>query len=360
MSADPTSSEAAETEHLIGRLQSLEKEARAAIVASTLDPATLESARFRYLGRKGELSQLLRALASLSDADRRRVGAEGNRVKDALEAAFAEVEARHTAPKVEAIDVTLPGVQPTVGAIHPLTRMTEEICDIFGTLGFSVADGPEIESTWHNFDALNTKDGHPAREPSDTFYLKGLSQPGSRGGPLLLRTHTSPVQIRTLLAQKPPVRILAPGRVYRHDEVDATHTPVFHQVEGLYVDQGVSFAHLKGTLAAFARALFGAETRTRFRPSFFPFTEPSAEVDVTCVFCSGKGCGVCKHEGFIEVMGAGMVHPEELRDVGLDPEMFSGFAFGMGVERLAQLRWGVKEIRDFFLNDQRLLRGFSV
>jgi phenylalanyl-tRNA synthetase alpha chain len=318
--------------------------------------AELEEVRVRFLGRQGELTQLLRSLGSLAAAERPLVGAAANEAKRELEALLERrlVEARETeraeTRRRQRLDLTLPGRRPPLGAIHPLTRVHDEIVTVFAGLGFSVAEGPEIETDYYNFEALNIPADHPARDMQDTFYLPGG---------LLLRTHTSPVQVRTMLARRPPVRIVVPGRVHRRDIPDATHSPVFHQVEGLAVDRHVTMADLKGTLELFAREMFGERSRIRFRPSFFPFTEPSAEVDVLCFLCGGEGCRVCKQSGWLEILGSGMVHPRVLENVGYDPEEFTGWAFGMGIERIAMLKYGVDDIRLFYENDLRFLAQFA-
>jgi phenylalanyl-tRNA synthetase alpha chain len=316
----------------------------------------LEQLRVRYLGKKGLLTQLLRALPTLPPAERPVIGREANEAKAEIEAALArrfevvgqgERRARLAADRV---DLTLPGRRVVRGARHPLSLVLDEIIDVFVGLGFAVADGPEVESDYYNFEALNIPKDHPARDMQDTFYVSE---------DVLLRTHTSPVQIRTMLRQKPPVRIIVPGRVYRRDALDQTHSPVFHQVEGLAVDRDISMGDLRGTLELFARELFGADSRIRFRPSFFPFTEPSAEVDVLCFGCKGAGCRICKASGWLEILGSGMVHPQVLRTVGYDPEEWTGWAFGMGVERVAMLRYGIDDIRLFYENDLRFLEQFS-
>ncbi len=314
----------------------------------------LEEIRVRYLGKKGLLTQLLRTLSALPPAERREVGQDANEAKDRIEATLRErltalrAEERRRALLTGGPDLTLPGRRPLWGRLHPLTKVLDEIIEIFVGLGFAVAEGPEVESDFYNFEALNLPKDHPARDMQDTFYLTDE---------VLLRTHTSPVQIRTMRAQRPPVRIIAPGKVYRRD-ADITHSPMFHQVEGLAVDRQVSMGDLKGTLELFAREMFGPESRIRFRPSFFPFTEPSAEVDVVCFLCRGDGCKVCKLSGWLEILGSGMVHPEVLRRVGYDPEEVTGFAFGMGVERIAMLKYGIDDIRLFFENDLRFLTQF--
>jgi phenylalanyl-tRNA synthetase alpha chain len=314
----------------------------------------LEEARVRYLGKKGALTQLLRALPDLPAAERPAVGREANlakaEIESVLEARLASLERLERRARLAADrpDLTLPGRRVVPGGLHPLTRVHDEIVDVFTGMGFAVAEGPEVELDYYNFEALNIPKDHPARDMQDTFYV---------GGEILLRTHTSPVQIRTMERQKPPVRIIVPGRVYRRD-ADITHSPVFHQVEGLAVDRGISMADLKGTLELFARELFGADSRIRFRPSFFPFTEPSAEVDVLCFLCKGGGCRVCKASGWLEILGSGMVHPRILRAMGYDTEEVTGWAFGMGIERVAMLRYGIDDIRLFYENDLRFLSQF--
>ncbi len=321
------------------------------------DAPLLEQAKARYLGKSGSLTELLKGLAKLSPEDRRAAGAAINSAKEKIEAAL---ESRRQALKrtalesrlrEEALDVTLPGRGLGVGGLHPATRTLERIEALFRSIGFDVADGPEIETDFHNFTALNTPENHPARSMHDTFYIENA--PG-----LLLRTHTSPIQVRYMQQHKPPIKTIAPGRVYRVDS-DATHSPMFHQVEGLWVDETVSFADLKGVLAEFLRRFFEKDDlRVRFRPSFFPFTEPSAEVDMGCVFCDGKGCRVCSHSGWLEVAGSGMVHPNVLRHVGIDSERYQGFAFGMGPDRLTMLRYGINDLRLFYDGDLRFLSQF--
>ena len=337
------------------RVDAIIEEARGAAVAAR-SAAELEQVRVRVLGRQGVLTQLLRSLGTLSPAERPLVGAAANEAKRELEAllearlAQAREAEREQARRQQRLDLTLPGRRPSRGAAHPLTRVHDEIVAIFAGLGFSVVEGPEIETDYYNFEALNIPPDHPARDMQDTFYLPGG---------LLLRTHTSPVQIRTMLAQRPPVRIVVPGRVHRRDIPDASHSPVFHQVEGLAVDRSVTMADLKGTLELFAREMFGPRSRIRFRPSFFPFTEPSAEVDVLCFLCAGGGCRVCSQSGWLEILGSGMVHPQVLKNVGYDPEEVTGWAFGMGIERIAMLKYGIDDIRLFFENDLRFLQQFA-
>jgi phenylalanyl-tRNA synthetase alpha chain len=356
---------------LLGQLESLAQAAGAAIGAAA-DEKALEELRVRYLGKKGELSAVLRGMGQLSVEERPRVGEVANRVRDQVEAALGAAKGRVAEARLEAelsgppIDVTLDGRRPLPrGHRHPLTRAADQIAAIFARLGYEVASGPEIELDWYNFEALNIPAEHPARDMQDTFYVDEGSLRGDlRPGSVLLRTHTSPVQIRAMKRiGKPPVRIICPGRVYRSD-YDQTHSPMFHQVEGLCVDERVTFADLKGTLAAFARAYFGPGTRTRFRPSYFPFVEPGAEVDVSCSICGGSGrkegrrCGTCKETGWLEVLGSGMVHPRVLENGGIDPTRYTGFAFGMGVERMAMLKYGIDDLRLFFDNDLRFLRQF--
>ncbi len=333
-------------------------EAAATARASTCDSAAaLEELRVRYLGRKGELTELLKSVSSLPPAERPAFGAAVNALKARLTALLdgraAELEGGEASRALsrESLDVSLPGRAPFAGHRHPLSQVFAEIVDIFHGIGYSVAEGPDVETEWHNFDALNTPADHPARNIQDTFYIKG--RPG-----LLLRTHTSPVQIRTMKSQQPPVRIIAPGRCYRRDAIDASHLPVFQQCEGLYVDKNVSMADLKATISYFAGRLMGDKVKVRFRPHFFPFTEPSVEYDFSCVFCQGTGCRVCKQSGWLEISGAGMVDPNVFKNVGYDPEVYSGFAWGMGVERVAMLKYGINDIRLFYQGDVRFLEQF--
>ena len=330
-------------------------EARAAIEGAA-SSAELEAIRVRYLGRSGGLTQILKSLGALSAEERPQVGAAANEAKRELEALLdarllaTRAAERRRQRERERPDLTLPGRRPARGVVHPLTRVQDEIVRIFAGLGFSVAEGPEIETDAYNFEALNIPRDHPARDMQDTFYLSPET---------LLRTHTSPVQIRAMRAQKPPVRIICPGTVYRRDVADITHSPMFHQVEGLAVDRGITMADLKGTLTLFAQEMYGPRSKIRFRPSFFPFTEPSAEVDVLCFLCGGTGCRACKQSGWLEILGSGMVHPQVLKNVGYDPEQVTGWAFGMGIERIAMLKYGVDDIRLFFENDLRFLRQFA-
>lgn len=323
-------------------------------VQNTDDITVLEQLRVQYLGKKGELTVLMQTLGKLSAEERPKAGAlinaAKNQVQDALNTRRDALEQAALGARLaaEKIDVTLPGRGQASGGLHPVTRTLERVEQFFTHIGYNVAEGPEVEDDYHNFEALNIPGHHPARAMHDTFYFNAS---------MLLRTHTSPVQVRTMESQQPPIRIVCPGRVYRCDS-DITHSPMFHQVEGLLVDEGISFADLKGTIEEFLRVFFEKPLGVRFRPSFFPFTEPSAEVDMQCVMCSGKGCRVCKQTGWLEVMGCGMVHPNVLRMSNIDPEKYQGFAFGMGVERLAMLRYGVNDLRLFFDNDLRFLAQF--
>jgi phenylalanyl-tRNA synthetase alpha chain len=322
------------------------------------DVNDLEAWRVRYLGRKGSLIQILRSLATLPLVERRAVGARANELKDSLEAAFIEKKSNlerglALSLKRESLDVTLPGQQVSLGRLHPTTQVVEEICDIFGSMGFQVVEGPEVEWDYYNFEALNMPADHPARDMFATLWVDFEAEAGDK--PMLLRTHTSPVQIRVMEKSRPPIRIIAPGRVYRYEATDATHEWMFYQVEGLAVDKNITLADLKGTLFEFARRLFGEERKCRFRCDYFPFVEPGVEVAIDCLVCGGAGCRMCGNSGWIEILGAGMVHPEVLRRVDIDPEVYSGFAFGMGVERIPILRYGIEDIRLFYSNDLRFL-----
>ena len=316
----------------------------------------LEAIRVRLLGKKGELTAALRGMKDIPEQDRPVFGKRVNEIRDRITAALeckigelkrAEKDARLIA---ERVDITLPGKKQPIGGLHPLTRIYYEIRDIFVSMGFDVMDGPEVEYDKYNFEMLNIPKDHPARDTQDTFYVSDE---------IVLRPHTSPVQIRTMLAQKPPIRMICPGRVYRSDDVDATHSPIFNQIEGLVVDKGITFANLKDTLSVFLKEFYGEDTVTKFRPGYFPFTEPSAEVDATCSKCRGKGCPACKGAGMIEVLGCGMVHPQVLRNCGIDPEEYSGFAFGLGLDRLANIKYGITDIRLLFENDIRFLAQFK-
>jgi phenylalanyl-tRNA synthetase alpha chain len=338
----------------VSDLQQLIDAARTQISQSaTIDE--VEQIRVRLLGKKGELTALLKTLGAMDPDARRTAGAKINEAKESLIAVLEEKRGALEAAKLaeqlasDAVDVTLPGRGQTIGGLHPVTRVRRRIEQLFRNAGFTIADGPEIEDDWHNFEALNIPANHPARAMHDTFYF-----PDGR----LLRTHTSPVQVRVMEQQQPPVRVIVPGRVYRNDS-DMTHTPMFHQVEGLVVDEGISFANLKAILHNFMKALFEKDVKMRLRPSYFPFTEPSAEVDISCVSCGGSGCRVCKNTGWVEVAGCGVVHPNVLRAVNIDTERYTGYAFGMGIDRLTMLRYNVNDIRLYFENDLRFLRQFA-
>ena len=315
-----------------------------------------DEVRVRFLGKKGRLTEILRGMGKLSPEDRKTTGQMANQVRSEIEGMLADRFAAVKAAEKEAqfarekIDVTEPGKARTLGVKHPLNITMDEISRVFRNMGYSIVEGPEVETVFNNFDALNAGPNHPARDMTDTFYISD---------DVLLRTQTSPVQIRTLLSAKPPIKVISPGRVFRCDTPDATHSPMFHQVEGLLVDEGVTMADLKGTLDSFAKQLFGTSTRTKFRPHHFPFTEPSAEMDVSCFKCGGKGCRVCKGSGWIEILGCGMVHPSVLEVGGLDTEKYTGFAFGLGVERVAMLKYGVDDIRLFYENDMRFINQFK-
>jgi phenylalanyl-tRNA synthetase alpha chain len=320
-------------------------------LASVDDADGVNELSIQYLGRKGRVTHFLRNISSLPVEERPQAGKRANEIKRSLENEFKRALDRLTSSAqtvTDRIDVSLPGRVPEKGSLHPITQITNRICNIFSQMGFDVVEGPEVETDYYNFEALNIPKDHPARDMQDTFYVSDS---------VVLRTHTSPTQPRVMEKCNPPVRIIAPGKVYRCDS-DLTHTPMFHQVEGLLVDRHISFADLKGTLTAFVHQMFDAETTLRFRPSFFPFTEPSAEVDIRCVICRGKGCRVCSHTGWLEVLGSGMVHPAVFENVGYDTSQYTGFAFGMGVERIAMLKYGIDDIRRYFDNDYRFLSQF--
>lgn len=319
--------------------------------AAESDLQGLDQVRIRYLGRKGELTQLFKGLGKVSDQDRPELGRLLNEARIEVEKRLAEAVERTKEALLERreqFDVTIPGRRPLRGRLHPITQVSLEISRIFSTLGFDTVEGPEVELDYYNFEALNIPRDHPARDMQDTFYISE---------DVVLRTHTSPLQIRTMEKRRPPLRIIAPGRTYRCDS-DATHTPMFHQVEGLMVGEGISFGDLKGILTIFVHQMFGSDVALRFRPSFFPFTEPSAEVDIGCVMCRGQGCRVCSQTGWLEILGSGMVDPEVFKMVGYDPDRVTGFAFGMGIERIAMLKFGIDDLRLFYENDLRFLRQF--
>ncbi len=338
------------------RLNKIKASAEAEL-SSAADLGALESLRVKYLGKKGELTAVMKGMGGLSKEERPIIGQLANTVRGFIESALEEKKkaltekAKELKLMAETIDVALPGRTPEMGAKHPLNTVLDDLQDIFIGMGFSIVEGPEVELDYYNFEALNLPPDHPARDTQDTFYINDN---------VLLRTQTSPVQVRVMEKQKPPIRIISPGRVYRSDTVDATHSPVFHQVEGLVIDKGITMADLKGTLEVFAKKLYGDDTRLRFRPHHFPFTEPSAEVDISCFNCKGEGCSICKGEGWIEILGCGMVHPKVLRNCGIDPEVYSGFAFGMGLERVTMFRYGIKDLRLFYENDLQFLKQFKI
>ena len=337
------------------QLQAILEESKKALEAATTVAET-EETRIKVLGKKGSLTGILKSMGQLSPEERKELGQAANKVRAEIEQLLADKvaelkEKEKTARfEAEAIDVTEPGKEYKLGVKHPLTITMEEVSKVFKSMGFSLTEGPEVETVFNNFDALNAGPYHPSRDMTDTFYINE---------DVILRTQTSPVQVRTLLKQQPPIRVFAPGRVFRCDTPDATHSPMFHQVEGLVVDEGITMADLKGVLDSFAKQMFGSETRTKFRPHHFPFTEPSAEMDVSCFKCGGKGCRVCKGSGWIEILGCGMVHPNVLKVGGIDTEKYTGFAFGLGVERVAMLKYGIDDIRLFYENDMRFIEQFK-
>lgn len=322
---------------------------------SVVDKETIEGIRVKYLGKKGELTKILRGMGGLSTEERPIVGKLANEIRTNIEE-IIEVNLKQIREKEkksnlakETIDITLPGKRQYIGKRHPLEQTLQEMKEIFINMGFTIEEGPEIELDYYNFEALNIPKNHPARGEQDTFYINDH---------VVLRTQTSPIQVRTMEAQKPPIKMIAPGKVYRSDSVDATHSPIFYQMEGLVVDKGITFADLKGTLDMFAKKMFGEDLKTKFRPHHFPFTEPSAEMDATCFVCHGEGCKVCKGEGWIEILGGGMVHPQVLKNCGIDPEVYSGFAFGFGVDRMVMQKYGIDDIRLLYESDMRFLNQF--
>ena len=336
------------------QLQNIELRAKKEL-ESVKDTAELESLRVRFLGKKGELTAILKGMAGLSAEQRPVIGQIANRIRadieDAISNRLKEISAQQEAKRLvsERLDVTLPGKKPQIGRVHPLNQVLNEIEEIFIGMGFDIAEGPEVEYDYYNFEALNLPPDHPARDTQDTFYITDS---------ILLRTQTSGVQVHVMEKKKPPIRIIAPGRVYRSDAVDATHSPIFHQIEGLVVDRGITMADLVGTLDLMMKRLYGEDCRIRLRPHHFPFTEPSAEVDVLCFNCGGKGCSMCKNEGYVELLGAGMVHPKVLKNCGIDPEEYSGFAFGLGLERVVMRKFGINDMRMLYENDMRFLEQF--
>ncbi len=335
-------------------LNAITLEAKEAVAAAQSE-AEIEAVRVKYLGKKGELTAILKQMGSLSPEERPKMGQLVNEAKSEVEELITskknelQKKAVEEQLKAETIDITMPAKAVKTGRLHPLNTVLDDMIDIFQSMGFDVVDGPEVETDHYNFECLNVPKDHPARDMQDTFYLAEN---------LLLRTQTSAAQIRTMETRKPPIRVICPGRVFRADEVDATHSPVFHQIEGLVVDKGVTMCDLKGVLEQFAHEIYGSDTKVKFRPSFFPFTEPSVEVDVTCSECGGKGCRVCKGSGWIEILGAGMVHPNVLKSCGIDPDEYSGFAFGIGLDRLTTTRYKISDIRLLFENDKRFLEQF--
>ena len=332
------------------QLLELEKNAIEALETAE-ELAELEKIRVKYLGKKGQVTLIMKNVGGLPKSERPEAGKLANMIKGRISKGFEEAKNRLLTGKAEQtafLDVTLPGRAPLRGHLHPITLVIKEMCQIFARMGFTVVKGPNVELDYYNFEALNFPKDHPARDMQDTLYVSDN---------VVLRTHTSNMQVRIMEAQKPPVSVIAPGKVYRRDS-DVSHTPMFHQLEGFLVDKNVSFGDLKGTLTSFVHQMFGRETALRFRPSFFPFTEPSAEVDIQCVICGGKGCRTCSHTGWLEILGSGMIDPEVFRFVGYDPEVYSGFAFGMGFERIAMLKYGIDDIQLFFRNDMRFLRQF--
>ena len=336
------------------QLEEIKSRAAAALANAKL-PQEIDELRVRFLGKKGELTGILKQMGKLSPEERPVIGQLANEVRSwietDIETRLTEIKASQMAARLESekLDVTLPGKRPQFGAKHPLSIVLDEIKEIFIGMGFEIADGPEVETDYYNFEALNIPKDHPARDTQDTFYINEN---------ILLRTQTSPVQVRTMETRRPPIRVISPGRVYRSDAIDATHSPLFHQIEGLVVDKGVTMADLKGTLEIFVKRLYGEDSVVRFRPHHFPFTEPSAELDVMCFNCHGKGCRLCKGEGWIELLGCGMVHPKVLQNCDIDPEEYSGFAFGMGLERVVMRRFNIDDLRLFYENDLRFLDQF--
>jgi phenylalanyl-tRNA synthetase alpha chain len=334
---------------LVPDLQKIKEEAQAALKGAKT-PEELEGLRIKYLGRKGVLTLFMRKIGELPQEERPLAGKLANEIKRSLTQEIEEKKLRMEGQQVSApFDLTLPGRKLCLGGLHPITKVLNEVTGIFTRLGFRVVQGNEIETDYYNFEALNMPPGHAARGMLDTFYLTKNR---------LLRSHTSPVQIHIMEKTKPPVRVISPGKVYRYEAVDASHLPMFHQVEGFMVDEGINFSHLKGVLEVFLNELFGKGTLIRFRPSFFPYTEPSAEVDISCLICKGKGCAVCKRTGWLEILGSGMIDPEVFKAVGYDPEKYTGFAFGVGIERIAMLKYNINDMRLFFENDLRFLRQF--
>ena len=325
-------------------------------IGSISSPEALEELRVKYLGRRGLIAQLTNSIPNLPQGERAAFGQEANALKNKITFLIDEKQRAITGKEAllppSSVDIGLPGISQELGHLHPITQVTNEICAIFSQMGFVIVEGPEVETEYNNFTGLNIPLEHPSRDVFDTFYLK------SHYPVQLLRSHTSPVQIRVMKSRKPPLAVVVPGRVYRPDAVDAAHSFMFHQIEGFVVDENIKFSDLKGALEVFAKGVFGKEIKMRFRPHFFPFTEPSAEVDISCIICGGKGCSVCGQKGWLEILGSGLIHPNVFKNVGYDPKKYTGFAFGMGVERIAMLKYGIDDIRLFFENDLRFLEQF--
>ena len=341
-------------------IEKIKSEIAGAVEAAST-PEELEALRVKYLGRKGVLAELTAGIAGLPQDERASFGKQVNELKQAVLSILdnKQLVLKNAASKSakSSVDISLPGIANELGRMHPITQVTDEICGIFMNMGFSVVEGPEIETEFNNFTGLNIPLDHPSRDAFDTFYLTDKPV-NEQAGKLLLRSHTSPVQIRAMESRKPPLAVVVPGRVYRPDATDASHSCMFHQIEGFMVDTDITFSHLKGVLETFAKAVFGSGIKMRFRPHFFPFTEPSAEVDISCIMCKGKGCSVCGRKGWLEILGSGMIHPNVFKHVGYDPDKYTGFAFGMGVDRIAMLKYGIDDIRLFYQNDLRFLKQF--
>ena len=345
---------------MIDQVQEIKEKALRELESAS-SPDQLEQWRISYLGRKGALTQVLRRLGKLPPEERRSIGGAANQVKAELETALEQrgedfKQKALDAQLGESIDVTLPGHRVPIGRLHPTTLIMREVCQAFSNMGFQVVEGPEVEWDYYNFEALNIPQGHPARDMFDTFWIDYVNAEGRR--PMLMRTHTSPMQIRVMENTRPPVRVVVPGRVYRYEATDASHESAFFQCEGLAVDRNVTLADMKGTLYEFVRQVFGADRKVRFRCDYFPFVEPGAEMAIDCISCGGRGCRVCGHSGWLEIMGAGMVHPKVLERVGYDPSVYTGFAFGIGLERIAMLKYGIDDVRLFYANDIRFLKQF--
>ena len=344
---------------VLQQIEELKKEALGELEAAG-DAGQLEAWRIRYLGKKSRLNEVLRGLASLPIEDRKTAGAASNRLKVELEESLSNrqeaIGRQGDASKGERLDVTLPGRRPPAGRLHPVTKVIGEMSRIFASMGFQVVEGPEVEWDYYNFEALNIPKEHPARDTMATLWVDYENEKGER--PMLMRTHTSPMQIRVMENAKPPLRVVVPGKVYRYEAIDATHIPMFHQIEGFAVDEGITMADLKGTLYEFARRFFGRDRKARFRCDYFPFVEPGVEMAIECAVCKGSGCRLCSNSGWIEILGAGMIHPRVLERVNIDPDKYSGFAFGMGIERIPMLRYGIDDIRLFYGSDLRFLRQF--